>query len=147
MANPSKAKGTASESAVVKLAQSFGLEAERRALAGANDEGDVWIDGGRIVVEVKSRRKFWTWAEVDRWFREAEKEAEQSHRCDAAVLVVKRPGSGVARAGDWFAWITVSDLNFIAAPKGNHVTATYCPDQRVMLPLGDLLAIYAGGQR
>jgi len=109
MSNPSKAKGTAAESAVVKLAQSFGLAAERRALAGAADQGDVWIDGG--------------------------------------VLVVKRPGSGAARAGDWFAWITVSDLNFIAAPKGNHVTATYCPDQRVMLPLGDLLAIYAGGRQ
>jgi len=147
VSNPSKAKGTAAESAVVKLAQSFGLAAERRALAGAADQGDVWIDGGRIVAEVKSRRKWWTWTEVDKWMREAEKEALQSPKCDAAVLVVKRPGSGAARAGDWFAWITVSDLNFIAAPKGNDVTATYCPDQRVMLPLGDLLAIYAGGLR
>jgi len=107
----------------------------------------VWIDGGRIVIEVKSRRKPWTWTEIDKWMREAEREAEHSPTCDAAVLVVKRVGSGAANAGDWLAWITVSDLNFIAAPKGHHVTATYCPDQRVMLPLGDLLAAYVGGRR
>jgi hypothetical protein len=146
MSNPPKQRGTAAESAVVKLAQSFGLTAERRALRGAADEGDVWIDGGRIVVEVKSRRKAWTWTEIDKWYREAEREAEHSHNCDAAVLVVKRPGSGYANAGDWYAWITVGDFNFIAAPRGFHVTATYCPDQRVMMPLSDLLAAYVGGK-
>jgi hypothetical protein len=147
MANPPKARGTAAESAIVKLAQSFGLAAERRALAGANDQGDVWIDGGALVIEVKSRRKWWTWSEIDKWFAEAEKEAEQSHRCDAAILVVKRPGYGPARAGDWFAWIRVGDLVFISAPKAFFKTATHCDTQRVMLPLGDLLNLYAGARQ
>ena len=145
MSNPSKAKGTASESAVVKLAQSFGLTAERRALRRAADEGDVWIDGGRIVIEVKSRRKPWTWTEIDKWMREAEREAEHSPTCDAAVLVVKRVGSGAANAGDWLAWITVGDFLFISSMIV--AKPTKAMDQRVMLPLGDLLAAYVGGRR
>jgi hypothetical protein len=143
MANPSKSKGTSAETAVVDLARRFGLTAERRALKGAADEGDVWIDGGRIVVEVKSRKKWWTWREVSDWFAEAEKEAEQSPLANAAVLVVKRIGTGNARAGDWFAWITISDFLFISMRAKLTVRQVDADEQRVMLPLGDLLALYA----
>jgi hypothetical protein len=130
----------------VKLAQSFGLTAERRALRGAADEGDVWIDGGKLVIEVKSRRKPWTWTEIDKWMREAEREAEHSPTCDAAVLVVKRIGSGAANAGDWLAWITVGDFLFISARLKSATRATDADGQRVMMPLDDLLAAYVGGR-
>lgn len=40
-----KARGTRFETAIVKAAKSFGLEAERLAEGGINDKGDVYIEG------------------------------------------------------------------------------------------------------
>ena len=114
MSNPSKAKGTAAETAVVKLAAAMGIPAKRVALAGAADQGDVWLwpegDGARVVVEVKSRSKAWTWTEVQKWWAEAEAEALRVPNCDVALLVVKRPGSGAPSAADWFAFALTNDL-------------------------------------
>ena len=56
MANPNKNKGTAAETAVVKYAWTQGFhEAERIALAGANDQGDVVLQRNpKIIIEVKA---------------------------------------------------------------------------------------------
>jgi len=55
--NKPKRQGTAWESTVVTLANTFGLEAERIAEGGSNDLGDVYIytDDQTWVVEAKHR--------------------------------------------------------------------------------------------
>ena len=56
MSNPSKAKGTAAESAVVLYLRSQGwIHTERRALNGCNDKGDIAGIPG-VVVEVKDHK-------------------------------------------------------------------------------------------
>jgi hypothetical protein len=149
--NPPKAKGTAAETAVVRLAEACGIPARRVALAGAADQGDVHLWDGRVVIEVKSRKSWPSWLDVDAWFREAESEAARVGNCDVAALVVKRPGHGPARAGDWFAWVRMADLSWWYAqhetPANAATVNVLTPQQRVMLPLGDLLALLERGHR
>ena len=59
MTNPSKAKGTAFESALVAHIEAAGFPARRVALAGAADRGDIHGrdgGGGLRVLEAKTRR-------------------------------------------------------------------------------------------
>lgn len=56
MSNASKAKGTRAESAVVRYLESRGIHAERRALHGAKDPGDILVEG-HIVLEVKAGKQ------------------------------------------------------------------------------------------
>ncbi len=151
MANPPKARGTAAESAVVKFAAAMGIPARRVALAGRADQGDVHLWDGRVVIEVKSRRAGWTWTQIDAWYREADAEANRVEGADVTVLVVKRPGTGARFAGDWFAWVSVSDLMWWHVQQQpasvGAVAANLAPAQRVMLPLGDLLALLKAGVR
>lgn len=56
MSNPSKKKGTAAETRVVKYLKEKGLDAERLALHGSKDEGDVrfynqWLDEFRLEIK------------------------------------------------------------------------------------------------
>ena len=53
-----KAQGTTHESWIVKELEAAGIKARRLAEGGADDEGDVetWIDGGRWILEGKSRQ-------------------------------------------------------------------------------------------
>jgi len=142
--NRSKAKGTAAETAVRVAAEAAGLPAVRVALAGAGDQGDVWVfpegNGAKVCIEVKAGEQAAnpSWGQIDKWFREAETQAARVSDCDMAVLVCKRKGSGMA--GDWFAWTRISDLNWwLATPEAiPHVTSC-TTSQRVMMPLGDLL--------
>ena len=94
MTNRSKDIGTKGETAVVNAATAAGIQAERRALKGSGDEGDVWLRHGRVVIEVKAGK---TAAEASRnqivaWWLEAEREAARVTQCDMAVLVVKAKG-------------------------------------------------------
>ena len=55
--NPSKKKGTAAETKVVKYLNAHGVKAERKALAGSNDEGDlraILPCGTEVTIEVKA---------------------------------------------------------------------------------------------
>jgi len=97
MTNKSKAKGTAFESRLVSYlnAQGFPL-AERRALSGALDKGDV--SGVPFVIEAKSCRAL----DLSGWCDEAAKEAKtagvgnrwsvvfprRSHTMDKAYAVI-----------------------------------------------------------
>lgn len=107
--NRSKTKGTAAESAVVTYLQSRGWpHAERRALAGGKDKGDVagiYGIAGTVVVEVKSCKT----VAVPAWLREA---AEEQNNAGAAVsAVVSKPrGIGDTRVGDWHVHMTVKQL-------------------------------------
>jgi hypothetical protein len=151
MTNPPKQRGTAAETAVVRAATAHGIPARRVALAGNKDQGDVHLWDGRVVIEVKSRRGHPSWTEIDGWWHETEAECGRVTNCDIGVLVVKRPGTGVARAGDWFAWILMSDLAWWMVQaddvKVASTVAWMTPQQRVMMPLGDLLALLKAGSR
>ncbi|MFM2438629.1 MAG: hypothetical protein RLZ55_1452 [Actinomycetota bacterium] len=97
--------GTRAESAVAAY-----LGGERRPQTGSRDQGDVWAYGGRVVVEVKSRREHHTLAAVRVWLGQAEREAQNAADVrtlvDMALLVVKRVGSGPANVGDWHAYMS-----------------------------------------
>ncbi len=105
-----KAKGTAAETGLVNWLTAQGIPAKREVLHGNADQGDVWIWGGQVVIEVKSRRTRPSDEELARMFAEAETEASRVAQCDAAALVVKRPGRSAKRAGDWWAFTTVGDF-------------------------------------
>lgn len=93
--NRSKAKGTSAETAVVKYLQSNGFPyAERRALAGANDKGDVANVPG-VVIEVKSCARH----ELAGWIDEARQEAANAD-VDTYCVFFKRRGT--TDPGRWF---------------------------------------------
>ena len=105
MSNPSKRKGTDAESAVVTYLQSRGWKhAERRALAGAKDRGDIAGIAG-VVVEVKNCRT----QSVGAWLREARKE-QLNDLADYGVVISKPIGVGTTRVEDWHAHLTVKQL-------------------------------------
>ena len=118
MANPSKAKGTRSESAVVAWSVMAGVPAIRPALAGTKDHGDVWLwpqgEGARVMVEVKDQPSafahFPSGALLADWWAQAEREALNVANCDVAILVAKPKGVGYNRVGDWWAWAQPGDI-------------------------------------
>ena len=100
-----RAKGTAAETAVVAYLRANGFPyAERRALAGAGDRGDI---AGVIgtVIEVKSCVR----CELAAWVDEATREAHNDHANVGAVWH-KRRGRG--SPADWF--VTVNGSTFVA---------------------------------
>jgi len=102
MVNPSKATGTAGETAVVAFLQTNGFgTAERRALHGTYDLGDITGTPG-ICWEVKSGHAAETASDglINAWLAETEAERNNAD-ADVGVLVVKRKGKG--SAGDWWA--------------------------------------------
>lgn len=111
MTNPSKAKGTAWESAIVAYLTDLGWQhIERRTLAGSNDRGDIAGIPG-IVIEAKSVKSITLGAFVDEAKREASNDTHATSRKDNSLGVawIKRRGhSSPARGyvvmdGDTFA--------------------------------------------
>ena len=100
-----KAKGTAAETAVVRFLQANGYpHCERRALAGAQDRGDVAGIPG-IVIEVKAAARL----ELAAWVDEAVKEALFE------VPVVWHKRRGYTNPGDWY--VTMDGCAFLALLK------------------------------
>jgi hypothetical protein len=100
MANPSKIKGTRFESDVVAHLRENGFpHAERRALAGNVDKGDITGLGPRWVIECKAVAAIKLAEFVD----EAECERVNAG-ADYGVAVVKRRGKGVSRAYAVMEW-------------------------------------------
>lgn len=81
----SKAKGTKAESDVVRYLQQWWPAAERRALSGNKDKGDVAGIPG-VVVEVKAAQT----QLLPKWRRETWAEMENAGAAHC-ILVVKRP--------------------------------------------------------
>lgn len=111
MVNRSKAVGTAAESAVVKVLQAGGFGgAERRALHGSTDLGDVLACPG-LIFEVKGGQaaKDCTQRLVEGWLSETETERINAG-AEHAFLITQRRGYGIARAQHWWAHVTVADL-------------------------------------
>lgn len=99
MTNKSKAIGTRGETAVVRALRELGFPgAERRALAGAHDLGDINVSPG-VIAEVKwgKHAREASLADIAWWWRETER--ERGHAGAAVgLLIVQRKGYGDARA-------------------------------------------------
>ena len=88
MTNPSKAKGTAWETAVVTWLRANGFPyAERRTLAGANDKGDVSGVPG-VVLECKATKTITLSTFVDELLVEM-----ANAQADIGAVVIKRRGT------------------------------------------------------
>lgn len=91
-----RAKGTAAETAVVRYLQANGFPyAERRALHGTADKGDI-TGCGPLVFEVKNHKEF----DLSGWMNELMRETDNA-QADYGVLVVKRRGH--VDAANWYA--------------------------------------------
>jgi len=103
----SKAKGTTAETAVVRFLQANGHpRAERRALAGAQDRGDIAGIPG-VVIEVKAAKRLELAAFIDEAIKEAER---PSGDYNLPVVWHKRRGKG--SPGDWY--VTMDGWAFLA---------------------------------
>jgi hypothetical protein len=130
----SKDIGTAAETALVKASLAAGIHAQRVALAGTEDRGDVHLAQGAVVAEVKAGKQTLkpSWAQKQAWLDEAKEEAARVSEEALPVLVLKRHGSG--QAGDWFAYLDAEDLQWWMGhgPRGSVM---------MMLKVSDLLKI------
>jgi hypothetical protein len=101
--NPSKIKGTSAETALVNHLRANGfIHAERRALRGANDRGDIAGIPG-LMIEVKSCAR----TELAAWLDEASAERANDN-ADYGVVWHKRRGKG--SPGAWF--VTMDGATF-----------------------------------
>lgn len=105
MANKSKAKGTAAETRVVKYLANYGIQAERRALSGAEDKGDIKLIDEDIILEVKGGKMTAnpSRSQLTEWMGEAAIEGTNS-KC-YPYLVVARHGKNPK---DYDVWTTDS---------------------------------------
>jgi hypothetical protein len=99
----SKAKGTAAETAVVRFLQANGYpHAERRALAGNQDRGDVAGIPG-LVIEVKNAATI----TLSAWLKEANAEARRDE-----LPVIWHKHRGYSSPGEWY--VTMDGWAFLA---------------------------------
>ena len=109
MSNPSKRRGTSAEVAVLKYVRTHGFPwAERLALSGNADQGDISLLPGRLIVlEVKAHANAATGqpgdAQLAEWMRQTATERVNAG-ADYGVLVVKRKGT--TDPGRWWAYVT-----------------------------------------
>jgi hypothetical protein len=98
-----KQRGTSFETLIVRYLQDHGFpHAERRALAGVNDLGDITGTPG-VVWECKNHKTL----SFSEWLVEAETERANAN-ADVGVVIAKRRGKG--DAGEQYAVMTVAAL-------------------------------------
>jgi hypothetical protein len=108
--NRSKTKGTAAESAVVGYLATHGFpDAERRALNGSQDRGDVAGVPGTCI-EVKAHREL----ELAAWLDEALREGRMAN---ASVTVVWHKRRGKTNPGEWYVTMTGDTFALLIAPE------------------------------
>ncbi|MEV4179901.1 hypothetical protein AB0J28_00460 [Streptosporangium canum] len=110
MARP-KDIGTAAETAVVRALRDLGWpHAERRALAGTYDLGDITGCPG-IVWEVKGGQQTRQPSDeqITDWMAETEQERVNA-RADFGVLVLQRHGVGPSNAHRWWAYLRAQQV-------------------------------------
>jgi hypothetical protein len=142
----SKAKqiGTAAETGVKKALLRSGytpLEAHRNVLAGAADEGDVWLRSthGLIVFEVKGGKmaKTASHEQVLKWFEESQKEKKNANG-NFGFLVTQRGGFSADRSEHWWAYARLGDVMYLRT----YLDHPY--DAIVRLTLGELVQLIRG---
>lgn len=115
MTNPSKARGTAAETAVVRYLVGNGWpSAERRALHGNTDLGDITGTPG-VVWEIKGGEaaKDASDGQLERWLGETEIESRNDNAA-LGVLVVARRRKNVA---DWWAVLWADQLAWLLTTR------------------------------
>ena len=142
MTNRPKQIGTSCETAVVRAAQPLGFPlAERLALAGAQDLGDVRL-APYVHLEVKGGKAAETAsdAQIEAWMVETERELAHA-RALAGALILKRKGVGAARAHLWWAYVRASWLAaWRAYPADLAAEIQAGPDHTIRMTLDSLLA-------
>lgn len=117
--NRPRAIGTYAETAVTRAARLRGFPyADRYALHGARDTGDVGLCPG-VIVEVKGgdAAKHASDLDVQNWLDETARERDNANAA-VAFLVVQRPHVGAPNAARWWAYWRlgwISDLSYIQA--------------------------------
>ncbi|HET6915127.1 MAG TPA: hypothetical protein VFH56_03465, partial [Acidimicrobiales bacterium] len=99
-----KVTGTSAETAVVRFLQKNGWpSAERRALTGSVDKGDI-TGTPSICWEVKAGAAAMNASDgqVSKWLEETETERQNAFAA-IGILVMKRRGISGNRAGEWWA--------------------------------------------
>lgn len=149
----SKAKGTLWESAIVTYLRSNGVpHAERRALAGTLDRGDIAGIPG-VVIEAKSAARL----DLAGWLAEAECERDNDHATHGIVWAKR---TGKTSAADGYVLMTgaalvqlLTEAGYIA-PTGrglaNDLVAVdepYTTDGGLLAALRDLVQRHEGGVR
>lgn len=110
MSNPNKQKGTRAETRVVNYLTAHGLKAERKALKGNKDEGDIQVyldpkifpDGyDKITFEVKTGKQTSNYnrKQLDEWRRQARVESINCKQ--SCLLVIVRYGRKIEDAEVW----------------------------------------------
>ena len=100
-----RSKGTLAETALVKFLAVNGFpHAERRALHGTEDKGDITGTVG-LAWEVKNHRSY----HFPEWFKELKEETKNA-RADHGILIVKPNRVGVNDVGDWWALMPVAAI-------------------------------------
>ena len=133
----SRSIGTPAETAVVNYLRRHGFEhAERRALTGALDKGDIAGCIG-ICWEVKAGNAAANASDgqVDKWLEETETERKNAN-ADIGILVMKRKGVSGTRAGEWWAVLdggVFADLVYEPEPGARPFSRTIDAPVRVHL--------------
>ena len=97
MTNDARRVGSQFETEVLLFLRESGVSSERLARAGSNDEGDLCIDGGAFIAELKARRDRNSSLNLHSWLGEAEREAanyasaRQQADLPTPILIIKNP--------------------------------------------------------
>lgn len=148
MVNRSKAIGTSGETAVVRWLQNNGFpQAERRALAGTQDLGDVVGTPG-VCWEIKAGKAAEASTDGALLCWQQQTLAETAHSdSDLGVLVTKRKAVGSRNAGSWWAWLRASDVAYLRAGglDGDQAEPDGAPDPWVRLTLEEAALLLRHG--
>ena len=104
MTNDARRVGSQFETDVLAYVRERGTLAERLARRGPQDEGDLSLDGGAFVCELKARRDSKSSLNLHAWLGEAEREAECYRKArnlpnsPVPVLVIKNPRKPIGKA-------------------------------------------------
>lgn len=130
MVNKPKNIGTATESAVVRYLRTHGYPgAERRALRGRDDAGDITGCPG-LAIEVKGGKQAINASDslVASWLIETESERVAAG-ADIGLLVIKRSGIGTTNVDRWWAVMTANTVAVLLA------AGEYPPDRVGLAPV------------
>lgn len=137
MVNKPKQIGTAAETAVVRALQPRGFpDAERRALAGEFDLGDI-VGCDDLVFEVKGGEaaKSASDGQLDKWLEETERERINAD-AHVGILVVQRRGIGVKNAHRWLAVVRLGQIAMLV--NGHSLASNYTDPLPIRMTLEDL---------
>lgn len=111
MTNPSRAKGTAAESAIVTYLRARGIDAHRHPPHGTKDVGDILIPGSGVVIEVKNCKSM----DLAGWVDET---ATETANAGADLGVVWHKRRGKSDPADWYVTMTGAEFLYLLIGEG-----------------------------